>query len=121
VFSTTYVSMRYGQPGEPCGILLSPEEPGSYKIIYSRISDSVYSVSKWRLATSRSFRPTWAETAGEFSNLLQTSSAFPPSYLHIRTEAPTAFTGRAVQRNHVLKPGSCPRPAYDCDARAIPL
>jgi hypothetical protein len=35
LFSSIYISMRYGQPVEPCGILLSPEEPGSYKIIYS--------------------------------------------------------------------------------------
>ena len=26
LFSNTYISMRYGQPVEPCGILLSPEE-----------------------------------------------------------------------------------------------
>jgi hypothetical protein len=35
LFSSIYISMRYGQPVEPCGILLSLEEPGSYKIIYS--------------------------------------------------------------------------------------
>ena len=35
LFSTAYVSMRYGQPVEACGTLLNPEAPGSYKIDYS--------------------------------------------------------------------------------------
>lgn len=38
LFSSTYVSMRYGRPVEACCILSRPEEPGSYKIIYSRVA-----------------------------------------------------------------------------------
>lgn len=38
IFSTTYVSMRYGQPVEACGTRLNPEAPSSYKIIYSSVT-----------------------------------------------------------------------------------